>query len=69
MRIIFTVVSLLLVVLVVGMLARTQLRSLHAEAGAAASASAPALPAAEQKIKDDVTRLMQSAPQRNEPSQ
>ena len=69
MRLLFTVVSLLLVLVVIGMLAKTQLGSLRGAAATATSASGPALPAVEQKIKDDVTRLMQNAPQRSEPPQ
>lgn len=76
MRLIFGLLSLLLVLAVAGLLAKTQLASLKPTSlpdatGAAASASAAALPAPQlpQKIKDDVDKLMQQAAQRNDASQ
>jgi len=69
MRLLLTIASLLLVLAVLGMLAKTQLGSPRGVAGAAAPASGAALPPVEQKIKDDLTRLMQNAPQRSEPPQ
>ena len=71
MRAIFTIVALLLALAIVGMLAKAQLTALRGSAGTVEGASAPAAGARqiEQKIKDDVTRMMQAAPQRGEPSQ
>ena len=78
MRLVLGVLSLLIVVAVVGMLAKTQLQSLRTPAAAgreraseassgAAAATTPAQ--IQQRIKADVEKMMQAAPARGEPTQ
>ncbi len=79
MRVAFGVLGLLVVLAVVGVLARTQLRPLHVPnaSDAAAGASPPAVSGApaqqsqqlQNQVKDDLNRLMQQAPARAEPAQ
>jgi multidrug efflux pump subunit AcrB len=75
MRILFTVASLLVVVVVLGLIAKTQVQSLpKADApasGAAASSTVEPAAAAQQiqrRIKDDVEKSMQAQPSRAEPA-
>lgn len=80
MRAVFGVVSLLVVLVVIGTMARKQLQSVTAAAparAAAAGASAPQVggtPAQQsrqlqQQVRDEVNKLMQQAPARAEPTQ
>ncbi|MDH5540631.1 MAG: hypothetical protein OEY03_14620 [Rhizobacter sp.] len=80
MRLIFGVLSLLVVVAIVGMLARKQLQSVSSTRPAEAAAAGVQVPAAsgtpaqqsrqlQQAVREDVNKLMQQAPARGEPTQ
>ena len=72
MRIVFGVLSLLIVVAVIGFLAKRQLQAVHVPAESGASAFTLSGTPAQQsqqlqrKVADDVNRLMQQAPARTE---
>ena len=66
MRIVFGVVGLLVVVLIVGLLAKQQLRAVQpAPAGATASAAAPPAQALQRRTADDVAKALGDGQQRN----
>ena len=79
MRIVFGLLSLLVVMAIIGVLARKQIQSVRALAPepAAAGASMPALsgtPAQQSRqlqkqVQDDLNKLMQQAPARVDPTQ
>jgi hypothetical protein len=78
MRMVFGLLGLVMVLAIVGLLAKSQLRSVGAVASiGAGSASAPvptgtpvqASQQLQKQVQDDVNRLMQQAPARAEPAQ
>lgn len=80
MRLVFGVLSLLVVVAFVGMIARKQLQSVSATTPAQAAAAGASLPQVsgtparqsrqlQQQVRDDVNKLMQQAPARGEPKE
>jgi hypothetical protein len=78
MRLIFGLLSLLVVLAVVGLLAKTQLASLRStpvampgatDSAASAGDAAPPGQQIQQKIRDDMDKLMQQSMQRNDATQ
>jgi hypothetical protein len=79
MRMVFGVLGLLLVLVIVGLVAKTQLRALQAPAvaEAGAAASMPVLGGTptqqsqqiQKNVQDDLNKIMQQAPARLEPAQ
>lgn len=80
MRIVFGVLSLLLVLVIVGMLAKKQLQLVSAPVAAQAATAGASMPALsgtpgqqsqqlQKQIKDDLNKLMQQAPTRVDPAQ
>jgi hypothetical protein len=66
MRVIFSIVGLLVVVVIVGLLAKQQLQPLPAVTGAASGASTQsAAKALERKTSDDVKKALDAGMQRN----
>lgn len=74
MRLMWGVLSLLVVLAAVGLVARKQLETVRVHAPPDGHASAPRTPAQpsqalQRKVQDDVNKLMQQAPARGEPEQ
>lgn len=69
MRVVLGALSLLVVLVIVGALAKRQLQALNQGAAtrssSAASQAGVGLPAVEQQIQDDVTRALQQGADRN----